>query len=134
MKEYDIKKENDNIIQTSSSDNIDFDKKSSSDLEEVDQDKLQVILKDIKAEYTSVAEILSPAEVELQDKDLFDVIKFTIKVEAVDTYTWVVYHKPGEIKNNFENISNELNKNNIILTGNFEEMFTIVGGWREEEI
>ena len=62
MKEYDIKKENDNIIQTSSSDNIDFDKKSSSDLEEVDQDKLQVILKDIKAEYTSVAEILSPAK------------------------------------------------------------------------
>ena len=134
MKEYDIKEENDNIIQTSSSDNIDFDKKSYSDLEEVDQDKLQVILKDIKAEYTSVAEILSPEEVELQDKDLFDVIKFTIKVEAVDTYTWVVYHKPGEIKNNFENISNELNKNNIILTGNFEEMFTIVGGWREEEI
>lgn len=97
MKEYDIKEENDNLIKTSSSDSIDYDKKSSSDLEEVDQDKLQVILKDIKAEYTSVAEIISPAEIELQDKDLFDLIKFTIKAEAVDTYNWVVYHKPDEI-------------------------------------
>ena len=134
MKEYDIKEENDNLIKTSSSDSIDYDKKSSSDLEEVDQDKLQVILKDIKAEYTSVAEILSPAEVELQDKDLFDLIKFTIKVEAVNTYNWVVYHKPDEIKKNFENISDEWNKNNIVMTGNFGEMFTVVGGWREEEL
>ena len=78
----------------------------------MDQDKIQIKDIDIKAEYTNVSSVLShPAT--LRDKDLFEVIKFTVKLEAVHKYIWDVYHKPSEIRKNFEDIISELEKNNI---------------------
>lgn len=134
MKEYDINTESDNLIKTSSDDDIDFKSRTSSDIEEIDPDKVQIVLKDIKAEYTSVSQILSPPEVILEERDLFEVVKFTIKLEAVHEYKWEVYRKPSEIKRNFENISQELDKKSIVLTGNFGEMFDTVQSWTDDGI
>ena len=134
MKEYDINTESDNLIKTSSDDDIDFKSRTSSDIEEIDPDKVQIVLKDIKAEYTSVSQILSPPEVILEERDLFEVVKFTIKLEAVHEYKWEVYRKPSEIKRNFENISQELDKKSIVLAGNFGEMFDTVQSWTDDGI
>jgi hypothetical protein len=64
------------------------------------EDIVQVILKDLKVEYSKVIDILSLIEntEELSEKDKFDVIKFSIKVNAVNDYQWEVYRKPYEIK------------------------------------
>ena len=134
MKESDINTETNTLIKTSSDDDIDFKHQSSDDLEEVDQETLKVTLKDIKAEYSSVSQILSPPEVNLEDRDLFDVVKFTIIVEAVNEYKWEVYHKPSEIRRNFQNISDELEKKNIILTGEFGDMFNKIQNWTDDGI
>ena len=134
MKEIDTNIENDNIISTSSKDDEIIRKKSTEEIEEVDQDKVQVIFQEIKAEFTSVASVLSPSEEILREKDLFDIIKFTIKVKAVHNYEWYVYRKPSDIKKNFEEISQELDKNHIVLSGNFGDMFNTVGTWTEDGI
>ena len=113
MKEFDINEENDNIIKTSS-DDLGLKRDSSADIEEVDQDKIQIKDIDIKAEYTSVSAILPPGTADdLQQKDYFEVIKFTIKLSAVHDYKWEVYHKPSEIKSNLEDIVSELDKKHI---------------------
>ena len=134
MKEIDTNVETDNIISTSSQDNDIVRKKSTEEVEEVDQDKVQVILKDIKAEFTSVSSIISPTELIMREKDLFDVIKFTIKVKAVHDYEWYLYRKPSDIKKNFEEISQELEKKHIVLSGNFGDMFNTVGAWTDDGI
>ena len=114
MKEFDINTEEDNIISTSNQDNPDYQSSSSAEIEEVDQDKIEIKDIDIKAEYTNVSSVLSPTTTNLRDKDLFEVVKFTIKLEAVHQYIWDVYHKPSEIRENFEYIISELDKNHII--------------------
>ena len=134
MKEFDINTESDNIIKKTSSDDIDFEHKESVDVEEVDQDKLEVKLKDIKAEYNSVTKYLPLGSVVLEERDIFDVVKFTLIVEAQSTYKWDVYHRPSEIRQNFQNISNELNRKNIVLTGDFNDMFNIVQTWTDDGI
>ena len=98
MKEYEINTDSDNLIKTSSETNPDLENKSSLEIEEVDQDKIQIKDIDIKAEYTNVSSILAEDKDILRDKDQFDVIKFTIKLEAVHKYTWDVYHKPSDKK------------------------------------
>ena len=132
MKEKEENEEN--IITTNSSDSINFKSQSSNDVEEVDPEKMKVEIEDIKAEFTNVARILSESEINLEERDLFDVVKFTIKVKAVVNYTWYVYRRPYEIKKNFENISDELNKKNIVLSGNFTEIFNTVAGWSDDGI
>ena len=123
MKEYDINTEEDNIIKTSTEDNLDFSSKSSLEYKGVDQETIQIKVIDIKVEYTSVAAVLSPTEDILREKDLYDIVKFTIKLEAVHQYKWEVYHKPAEIRKNLEDISNELEKNHINITNsNLAEM------------
>ena len=134
MKESDINTESENLIKASNSDDVDLKQKDSSDAEEVDQDHLKVELKDIKAEYGSVTKFLPLESVALEQKDIFDVVKFTIIVEAAGSYKWEVYRRPFEIKKNFQNISEELTRNNIALTGNFNEMFNIVQTWNDDGI
>jgi len=134
MKEIDTNIDSENIITTASQDNEIIRKKSTEEVEEVDQDKVQVILEDIKAEFTSVSSVLSPTEQPLREKDLFDVIKFTIKLKAVHHYEWYLYRKPSDIKKNFEEISQELQRNNIVLSGNFGDMFNTVAQWTDDGI
>ena len=135
MKEYDINTEEDNIIKTSSEDNLDFSSKSSLEYKGVDQETIQIKVIDIKVEYTSVAAVLSPTEDILREKDLYDIVKFTIKLEAVHQYKWEVYHKPAEIRKNLEDISNELEKNHINITNsNLAEMLIQVGAWTNDGI
>ena len=102
--------------------------------ENIDQDKVEVLLQEFKAEYSSVSSLLSSSNSSLNEKDHFDVIKFSIKVKAVYHYSWEVYRKPSEIKKNFADISSELSKKNIILSGNKNEYFTIVAGWTDDSI
>ena len=134
MKEFDINTESDNIIKKSNSDDEDYERKESEDVEEVDQDKLVVKLLDIKAEYSSNTKYIQLESADLQEKDIFDVVKFTIIVDAQSTYKWDVYRRPSEIRQNFQNISDELNRNNIVLTGDFNDMYNIVQTWTDDGI
>ena len=120
------------IINTDSPINT-FDSKDSSE-EQIDQDKVQVVLQDFNAEFTSVAGILTEGVAGLRDKDRFDVIKFTIKVKAVYNYQWEVYRKPNEIKKNFADIHSELSKNFMELTGPNGAIFTTVSAWTDDSI
>ena len=120
------------IINTDSQINT-FDSKDSSE-EQIDQDKVQVVLQDFNAEFTSVAAILTEGVAGLRDKDRFDVIKFTIKVKAVYNYQWEVYRKPNEIKKNFADIHSELSKNFMELTGPNGAIFTTVSAWTDDSI
>ena len=110
-----------------------FDSKDSSD-EQVDQDKLQVDLQELKVEYTNVTNILTKDIQNLRDKDKFDLIKFTIKVKAVYKYEWEFYRKPAEIKKNFADIHSELSKNFMEPSGNKADIFTTVSNWTEDSI
>ena len=111
-----------------------FGSKASSDSidDNIDQDKVEVLLRDFKAEFTNVSSILSSSNVTLNQKDHFDIIKFSIKVKAVYHYSWEVYRKPSEIKKNFADISSELGKSGIVLSGNKNAFFTTVAGWAED--
>ena len=102
--------------------------------DQIDQDKVVVTLEDFKAEYTNVVNILPNNCYNLRDKDKFDIIKFTIKVKAVYSYQWEVYRKPNEIKKNFADILNELNRNFMTPTGPKLDIFTNVSTWPEESI
>ena len=111
------------------------DRSSSENLDEnIDQDKVQVLLQDFKAEYTSVSQALASSNVTLNQRDFFDVIKFTIKVKAVYDYCWEVYRKPSEIKKNFADISSELSKIGCILSGAKSDIFTNVESWPDESV
>ena len=120
-----------NEINTSSSPLI---SQNSAENIDVDQEKVQVVLQELKAESTSVSSLLSLSSLTLNEKDVFDVIKFTIKVKAVYNYSWEVYRKPSEVKQNFADILSELSKNNIQLFGNKGNIFTTVAGWAEEAL
>ena len=74
---------------------------SKESFDEQDQDKVQVVLQDLKVEFSSVTQILTKDLDKLRDKDKFDVVIFSIKVKAVYNYEWNVYRKPSEIKKNF---------------------------------
>ena len=128
-----LQSENSGEIITRSSNFNTFDSKDSTD-EQVDQDKLQVELQDLKAEYTNVTNILSGDVGELRDKDKFDVIKFTIKVKAVYKYEWEVYRRPSDIKKNFEEIHSQLSKNFMEPSGNIANIFSTVSTWSEDSI
>ena len=87
-----------NDINTSSSPLITRSSSESID-ENIDQDKVQVLLQDFKAEYSSVSSLLSASKLTLNEKDHFDVVKFSIKVKAVYKYSWEVYRKLQKKKN-----------------------------------
>jgi hypothetical protein len=107
---------------------------SESSEEQIEQDKVIVILEDFKAEYTNVENILPPDCYKLREKDKFDIIKFSIKVKAVYSYQWEVYRKPNEIKKNFADILNELNRNFMAPTGEKLDIFTNVSSWPDNSI
>ena len=100
--------------------------------ETIDQEEVKVIIEEFKAEYTNVASVLSSSNPNLNQKDHFDIVKFSIKAKAVYKYSWEVYRKPAEIKKNFHAISSELSKQNIILPENKANFFTNVEGWAED--
>ena len=108
---------------------------TSSDIDDnIDQDKVQVLLQELKAEYTNVSSVLSSSSLTLNARDHFDLVKFSIKVKAVYNYSWEVYRKPAEIKKNFADISSELAKNHIMIPGNKSDIFTTVAGWTDDSI
>ena len=135
MKEVDINTEENNLLNSAKDDKDKFASKDSLELEdEVDQDQIQIKDIDIKAEYTSVSSVLPPGEDILREKDIFDLVKFTIKLEAVHKYTWEVYHKPADIRKNLEDISSELEKNHIFSGCNISDMIAHVGAWTNDGI
>ena len=107
---------------------------SDSSVEQIDQDKVVVSLQEFKAEYRNVIKILRPDCYRLREKDKFDIIKFTIKIKAVYTYEWEVYRKPIEVKKNFAEVLNELNKNFMAPTGEKLNIFTNVASWPDDTI
>jgi len=82
-----------------------------------------VVLKDLKVEYTKVEDVLSSNLGNLSQKDKYDLIKFSIIVNAVHDYQWEFYRKPSEIKKNFADIQRELSRNNIAITGEKDSFF-----------
>ena len=128
-------KEKDTINDINTSDDPLNSKISTENIDEnIDPNKVQVLLQEFKAEFTNVSSILSFSNVTLNEKDHFDIVKFSIKVKAFYNYSWEVYRKPSEIKSNFAEISSELAKNNIFISGNKSEFFTSVAGWTNESI
>ena len=120
------------IINTSSTLNS-YDSKDSSE-EQIDQEKVQVVLQEFKAEFTKVIDVLTSDLEKLRDKDKFDLVKFSIKVKAVYIYQWEVYRKPIEIKKNFAEIHSELARNYMEPSGNIADIFTNVATWTEDSI
>ena len=127
-------KEKDTINEINTSDPLTSQSSTESIDDNIDQDKVQVLLQEFKAEFTSVSSILSSSNLTLNQKDHFDVVKFSIKVKAVYNYSWEVYRKPSEIKKNFADISSELSKNNIVISGNKSDFFTSVASWTDDSI
>ena len=111
-----------------------LNERTSSENFDEDQDKIQVLIQDLKAEFTSVSQLLTSTSLTLHQKDHFDIIKFTIKVKAVYEYTWEVYRKPSEIKKNFAEISSEISKNGSALSGTKSDIFANVASWPDESI
>ena len=121
------------IIHTNTTDNPNpFESKESE--EQIDQDKVQVLLQEFKAETTTVTDILQNDAKDFREKDKFDVIKFTIKVKAVYNYSWEVYRKPSEIKKNFAEIHSELSKNFMEPTGKEAQIFNSVAAMLDDTI
>ena len=125
--------EKDTINEIDTSSNPLSERTSSENLD-IDDDKIEVLLQDLKAEYTSASQILASSNVTLNQKDHFDVIKFSIKVKAVYDYKWEVYRKPSEVKKNFADIHNELSKNFMEPSGNKADIFTTVANWPEDSL
>ena len=133
MLEKDTNEGQNNDINTSSSGFIRFNSSESFD-EQIDQDQVEVLLQDLKAETISASSILSSSNFTLNEKDRINLIKFTLKVKAVYNYSWEVYRKPAEIKKNFSEILSELSKKNVIPSGNKGEIFTNVAEWNDDGI
>ena len=129
MKEFDINTENIENV-----DENDEEQLSESDIKEVDQDKIVIKNIVIKAEYTRVSSIIPPGTEILRDRDIFDIIRFIIKLEAVHKYEWEVFHKPADIRKNLEDISSELQRNNIFPKSNLADMITNVSAWTNDGI
>ena len=107
---------------------------SKESFDEQDQDKVQVVLQDLKVEYSSVTQILTTGLDQLRDKDKFDVVIFSIKVKAVYNYEWNVYRKPSEIKKNFAEIHDELSRNLMDPNGEKANIFSTVETWADDSI
>ena len=107
---------------------------SKDSFDEQDQDKVQVVLQDLKVEFSSVTQILTTDLDKLRDKDKFDVVIFSIKVKAVYNYEWNVYRKPSEIKKNFADIHDELSRNLMDPNGDKANIFTNVESWADDSI
>ena len=135
MNEFDINtnEENNIILMPNEEDNPLIEKNSSSDIEQLEQNDIKIKLIELTVEYTNVSEILSKYKTNniVQDKDNFDLIKFSIKVEAVFNYKWDVYHKPSEIKQNLENIISELEQNQIHPQNNIQTMLEQITNWND---
>ena len=110
-----------------------FESKDSTE-EQVDQDKVQVELQELKAEYSRVTNILTSDIDQLRDKDKFDIVIFNIKVKAVFRYQWQVYRKTSEIKKNFSDIHSELSKNFMEPSGTKADIFREVANWTDDSI
>ena len=125
----DINTESINLIKASEQDELE-----SPDIEEVEQDKIEIKNITIIAEYTNASSILTGGNAILREQDNIDIVKFTIKLEAVHKYEWEVFHKPADIKKNLEDISTELEKNNIIPVCNLADMINKLGVWNNDGI
>ena len=125
----DINTESINLIKASEQDELE-----SPDIEEVEQDKIEIKNITINAEYTNASSILAGGNAILREQDNIDIVKFTIKLEAVHKYEWEVFHKPADIKKNLEDISTELEKNNIIPVCNLADMINKLGVWNNDGI
>ena len=129
MKEKDI----DDEINTSSQP-LSFRNSSDSLVENIDQDKVKVFLKDFKVEFTNVSSIV-PSQLALDQKEYFDIVKFSIKVQAVYDYSWEVYRRPFEIIKNFSDILSEVEGKQIIpMSQSKKIIFQNVATWQVESI
>ena len=97
-----------------------------------DLDISQVILHGLEAEYTNVSKISKKTN-ELREKDIFDIIKFTIKIKANYDYSWEVYRKPSEVKKNFKDIRTELSQESSV-SGQEAEIFKKMETMKEDNI
>ena len=93
-----------------------------------------VVLKELKVEYSKVEDILSSNPGNLSKNDKFDIFKFSIKVNAVHDYQWEVYRKPSEVKKNFADIQKELSSNNMGPTGDKASFFSKVASWSDDTL
>ena len=92
------------------------------------------IIEVLKAEYTNVANIMAKDLEQFKNKDIYDIIKFTIKLKVEHLYEWEVYHKPSEIKDHFKKIHKELTNNFMEITKDKAEIFQNVSTWADDSI
>ena len=92
------------------------------------------IIEVLKAEYTNVANIMAKDLEQFKNKDIYDIIKFTIKLKVENLYEWEVYHKPSEIKDHFKKIHKELTNNFMEITKDKAEIFQNVSTWADDSI
>ena len=107
---------------------------SKESVDEQEQETIQIVLQDLKVEFSNVKQILTSDLDKLKDKDLFNIVIFTIKVKAVYNYQWNVYKKESEIKKNFADIHDELSRNLMEPNGNIAQIFQDVETWADDSI
>jgi hypothetical protein len=81
---------------------------NNSDVVQIEQEKVKMTLVNLNVSLTKAADVLRTTNI--ADSENYTLVQFQIRVRAVYLYRWVVYHKPGEIKINFQEISEELKK------------------------
>ena len=102
--------------------------------ESIDQDNIQVLLKISKQNILMFLLFYLSFQLTLNEKDYFDIVKFSIKVKAVYDYSWVVYRLPFEIKKNFSDILSELERKGIPISSNNASIFQNVESCTVESI
>ena len=101
-------------------------------IEQIDQEKVQMDLIDLKAECTNVKSVLKLKN--LKQSNNYNLVKFSIKVKAVYDYQWEIYRTPNKIKENFSQINSELSEKNIPLSNEIKNIFNTVDEIQEPQI
>ena len=107
--------------------------KLSTEEKKVYQDEIEIKNVEVETSYTTTYKIIQVETRHLKEKDDFQLVKFTITLEAFHKYThkyeWTLYHRPIEIIQNFKDILSELEDNKIEPPKDFINMKKEVDKW-----
>ena len=126
MNESDVNPEEDNILLIPNHDN---QQKQNDDTDEVEQNEIKFENIIIKVKYLNALSILSKYEEEIIIPEPF--IEFNMQLEK---YKWDVYRKPNEIRQNFEDIIDQLDKKNLNPKSEIRGILTQISNWNNDQI
>ena len=121
-----MNEEEDNILLIPNHDN---QQNQNDDTDEVEQNEIKFENIIIKVKYLNALSILSKYEEEIIIPEPF--IEFNMQLEK---YKWDVYRKPNEIRQNFEDIIDQLDKKNLNPKSDIRGILTQISNWNNDQI